>query len=472
MFEERSEQVGRVMTLLDMGLTVAVFLFSYWLRDYFEIFVEVEGGLFSHVALLPLILALLGASLSYFGAYRRLRGSTIFSYAWSVFRAVVASSILVVALLFVLKIEYVNREVLLIFAVLELLTLITLRAGTVWYFRRSLCKGENYLKVLIIGTGQRAVNLSRTLRRRSEWGIEIVGHLDPDATRVGTQVDGFPVLGTVNDIASVLKDHVIDEVILAIPRSLIQDAELIAYECEVEGVKLRWMADVFDLKVARMQLVELGKIPLLTLEPVAQDEWKLMAKRVFDLILTLGSMPIVLPIIGVIALAIKLDSPGPVFFRQDRVGLKKRRFQMIKFRSMIVNAEEKMKEIEHLNEAEGPIFKMKNDPRITRVGKVIRKASLDELPQLFNVIKGEMSLVGPRPMSLRDVDLFDKGIQRKRFSVKPGVTCIWQISGRSNLPFAKWLELDLQYIENWSLLLDFKILFKTIPAVLKGSGAV
>jgi exopolysaccharide biosynthesis polyprenyl glycosylphosphotransferase len=265
---------------------------------------------------------------------------------------------------------------------------------------------------------------------------------------------------------------VIDEVILAIPRSLIQDAELIAYECEVEGVKLRWMADVFDLKVARMQLVELGKIPLLTLEPVAQDEWKLMAKRVFDLILTLGSMPIVLPIIGVIALAIKLDSPGPVFFRQDRVGLKKRRFQMIKFRSMIVNAEEKMKEIEHLNEAEGPIFKMKNDPRITRVGKVIRKASLDELPQLFNVIKGEMSLVGPRPMSLRDVDLFDKGIQRKRFSVKPGVTCIWQISGRSNLPFAKWLELDLQYIENWSLLLDFKILFKTIPAVLKGSGAV
>jgi lipopolysaccharide/colanic/teichoic acid biosynthesis glycosyltransferase len=169
---------------------------------------------------------------------------------------------------------------------------------------------------------------------------------------------------------------------------------------------------------------------------------------------------------------VKLDSPGEIFFVQQRVGLRKRLFPMIKFRSMYRDAEERLKEIEHLNEAEGPIFKMTNDPRVTRVGRFIRKTSIDELPQLFNVLMGHMSLVGPRPMSIRDVDLFDKGIQRKRFSVKPGITCIWQISGRSNLPFEKWLELDLEYIENWNLWLDTKILFKTIPAVVFSRGAV
>ena len=173
-----------------------------------------------------------------------------------------------------------------------------------------------------------------------------------------------------------------------------------------------------------------------------------------------------------IAIAIKLDSPGPVFFVQQRVGLNKRRFPMFKFRTMFMGSDRRLKEFEHLNEAAGPIFKIANDPRITGVGKFLRRTSLDELPQLFNVIRGEMSLVGPRPMSIRDVDLFDKGIQRKRFSVKPGITCLWQVSGRSLLPFSKWLELDLYYITHWSLGLDFKILLKTIPAVVRGTGAV
>jgi lipopolysaccharide/colanic/teichoic acid biosynthesis glycosyltransferase len=198
-------------------------------------------------------------------------------------------------------------------------------------------------------------------------------------------------------------------VIIAIPRSLLADAEPIAYACEEEGIKLRFMADVFSLHVARVRLTQAGDLPLLNLEPVAQDEGALLFKRCFDLTVTLLSMPVVLPIMGIVALAIKLDSPGPVLFIQQRVGLKKRLFPMMKFRSMCDRAEDKLCEIEHLNQAEGPIFKITDDPRITRVGRFIRKTSLDELPQLFNVIRGEMSLVGPRPMSIRDVDLFDKG---------------------------------------------------------------
>jgi exopolysaccharide biosynthesis polyprenyl glycosylphosphotransferase len=252
---------------------------------------------------------------------------------------------------------------------------------------------------------------------------------------------------------------------------MIPDVDKIAQACEEEGVKLCLMADVFDVNAARTRLVALGPIPLLTLEPVAQEEWKLLVKRLMDIAVVTLMLPLLLPVIGLIALAIKLDSPGPVFFMQERVGLHKRRFWMLKFRTMVKDAGRRQAELEHLNEATGPIFKIANDPRITRAGRFLRRSSLDELPQLLHVLTGEMSLVGPRPMSLRDVDLFDQGIQRKRFSVKPGLTCLWQISGRSELPFSKWLELDLEYIERWSLGLDLKIFFKTIPAVLSGRGA-
>jgi exopolysaccharide biosynthesis polyprenyl glycosylphosphotransferase len=242
--------------------------------------------------------------------------------------------------------------------------------------------------------------------------------------------------------------------------------------CEEEGVRLRFMADIFNVQVARISLTQIQGIPLLNMEPVSQDPQQLLAKRVFDLTLTILSIPFLIPLFIIVACAIRLDSPGPVFFVQQRVGLRKRLFPMFKFRSMHADAEDKIEDIEHLNEAEGPIFKIQNDPRVTKVGKFIRRTSIDELPQLLNVLRGEMSLVGPRPMSQRDVGQFDRGIQRKRFSVQPGLTCLWQISGRSDLPFEKWLELDLEYISNWSFWLDIQILFKTIPAVLKSKGAV
>jgi exopolysaccharide biosynthesis polyprenyl glycosylphosphotransferase len=369
-------------------------------------------------------------------------------------------------------IENISRFVLLCFVGLALFLLCTVRILIIAYFRKSLKKGKNSHRVLIIGTGARAYRLSQVLRDNAEWGVDIIGHLDPHSNWIGAEIPKDQILGTVEDISRILKQHVIDEVLLAVPRTLIGDVEAIAYACEEEGIKLGIMADLYNLEVARVSLLKIGGLPLLTLEPVALDESKLLMKRIIDIIAVTLSLPFILPLFACIAAAIKLDSPGPVFFVQERIGLRKRRFKMLKFRSMYVGSEEKLKELEHLNEADGPIFKMANDPRVTRVGRFIRRTSIDELPQLFNVLGGSMSLVGPRPMSVRDVDLFDRGIQRKRFSVKPGLTCLWQISGRSQLPFSKWLEFDLEYIEKWSLLLDFKILFKTIPVVMRGSGAM
>ena len=197
-------------------------------------------------------------------------------------------------------------------------------------------------------------------------------------------------------------------------------------------------------------------------------------KRAFDICFSAVALLVTFPLMGLIAMLIRLTSPGPIFFVQKRLGLNKRMFQIYKFRTMVVDAEQRLKDIEHQNEANGPVFKIKQDPRITMVGAFLRKTSIDELPQLFNVLKGEMSLVGPRPLQVRDYELFEtycQDWQRKRFSVRPGITCLWQIMGRSSTTFEKWMELDLQYIRTWSLWLDLEILAKTVPAVLRGSGA-
>jgi len=470
MFNDKSQRIRNITTTTDLLLTVLAFLLAYWIRG--TISTDNPANFLSHAALLPLVLAIWSFFLVYFGAYRSPREFSRFDYGWAVVRAVSTSLALLLTLLFVFKIQYVSRAIVIMFAFLDSLALFGIRLWVVWHFRRSLRDGSSYLQVLIIGTGNRAVRLSKALRQNSEWGLHIVGHLDTDESLVGTNVNGAEVLGVVDDISSVLKNHVIDEVILAIPRAMIPDVEKIAIACEEEGVRFRVMADVFDVQVARMELVEFAGLPLLTLHPVSRDEWKDLLKRVMDFVISAASLPVLLPLTAAIAIAIRLDSPGPVFFIQQRVGLNKRLFPMLKFRTMIDGSDRMQKEYEHMNEAKGPIFKITNDPRITRVGGFLRRKSLDELPQIFNVIRGEMSLVGPRPMSIRDVDLFDKGIQRKRFSVKPGITCLWQVSGRSLLPFSKWLELDLYYITHWSLKMDLKILLKTIPVVLRGTGAV
>ena len=225
------------------------------------------------------------------------------------------------------------------------------------------------------------------------------------------------------------------------------------------------------MNIAKATVEIFDSEPVLLVQSGPTEVWPMLVKRFVDFVMSLGFLILLSPILLVIASAIKLSSPGPVLFGQERVGLNKRRFVMLKFRTMVADAEAKLAEIEHLNEASGPVFKIKNDPRITKVGNFLRRTSLDELPQLLSVLKGDMSLVGPRPLPVRDYEGFDQDWHRRRFSVRPGVTCLWQVEGRSSIPFERWMQLDMEYIDQWSLWLDFKILILTIPAVLRGTGA-
>lgn len=470
MIETKSREVNRILHIWDLLLLLLSFLASIWLHPLLNPDEVID--FFSHVAVFPFIFSIFLLLSPYFAIYRSLRSSSIYFYFLAIFKIIAVTICFTLVVLFFLNIQYVSRLVILVFSILAVINLAGIRWMFLAAFRKALKIGAHHLKVLVIGSGQRAAFLTKALKQKAEWGIDVVGYLDVDYRLVGNDLHESKVIGTVADIGRILKESVIDEVIVAIPRTLLADVDSIALACEEEGVKFRFMADIFDLSAARISLASIVGVPLLTLEPVAQDESQLLIKRIIDLSLTILALPFLVPFFFIIALVIKLDDGGPVFFIQERVGLKKRLFPMFKFRTMVVDAEEMLREIEHLNEAKGPNFKIAEDPRVTRVGKFLRKTSLDELPQLINVLRGEMSLVGPRPMSIRDVDLFTKGIQRKRFSVKPGITCIWQISGRSNLSFNKWLELDLQYIDTWSLGLDLIILLKTIPVVLLRKGAM
>ena len=234
-----------------------------------------------------------------------------------------------------------------------------------------------------------------------------------------------------------------------------------------------WMSlkFLFHSKLASSKTEHFEGDPLISHYTGAMRGWQVIVKRVMDIVISAVLLVILWPLGFLTAVAIKVNSAGPVHYVQERVGLNKRRFRLYKFRTMADGADQKQGELEDINEVTGPVFKIKNDPRMTSVGRILRKTSIDELPQLINVLKGDMSLVGPRPLPVRDYNGFNIDWQRRRFSVRPGITCLWQVNGRHNIPFERWMELDLEYIDKWSLLLDLSILARTIPAVLKGSGA-
>ncbi len=335
-----------------------------------------------------------------------------------------------------------------------------------WFRRR----GHNTKTLLLIGGGPRGQQFIARLLERPDLGYRVLGYVDD--TPAQKVLLYLPQLGTLADLPSIIASEVIDEVVVALPiKSYYEQMESMIALLEEQGITTHLLSNFFPQHHAPPQPARLQGMNFISLHSAPVVGWHTEAKRLFDLLAATVLLLLSAPLFVLVALAIKLDERGPVFFVQERMGYNKRRFQLFKFRTMVVDAEARMHEIEHLNEKEGPIFKITNDPRITRLGYFLRKTSIDELPQLLNVLLGDMSLVGPRPLSMRDALGLNAAWQKRRFSVKPGITCLWQVSGRSNLSFKEWMLLDLEYIDRWSLGLDFRILLRTIPAVLTGKGA-
>ena len=329
--------------------------------------------------------------------------------------------------------------------------------------------GRNYRHVLIVGSGPRARLAANLIDEHPSWGQRVVGLLDEYDTPVDPSFIGVPI-HKLHELPDLIRRMVIDEVIVACPRAMLSAIAPAIATCAAAGIPVTMLSDVFGDLMPRPRVAEFGMQPALSFGVVHHNGTALFLKRVFDVLLASTALLILSPLIAIAAIAIKLDSPGPVLFRQKRCGLNGRIFDVLKLRSMHLDAEKRRADLVALNEMDGPVFKIRNDPRITRVGRWLRRLSIDELPQLWNVVRGEMSLVGPRPPIPGEVDEYDVG-QRRRLSMRPGITCLWQVAGRNTIGFAEWVQLDLEYIDRWSLLLDTKILLRTLPAVLKGTGA-
>jgi exopolysaccharide biosynthesis polyprenyl glycosylphosphotransferase len=349
-----------------------------------------------------------------------------------------------------------------------LLLLFRLTAGRVVGVMRREFAAPHY--VMVVGTGERAIRMARGLEQSSEYGVRLRGFLSErhDAPSEITLRAPYQVL-PIADLPAILRQHVVDEVIFAVGTESLAELEEVFLLCDEEGVRTRVAVDFFPHVNSTLSLERLGNTPFLTFSAAPYDEIRLLAKRAIDLLLAAAGLLVLAPLMAAIVVAIRLTSPGPAIFRQVRCGLNGRLFVFYKFRSMVDHAEEMKKDLEHLN-VRDTVFKIPHDPRLTPLGRYLRKFSIDEWPQLWNVVLGDMSLVGPRPAVPSEVERYQRW-QRRRLRMRPGLTCLWAISGRDNVDFETWMKLDMQYIDTWSLALDWKILLQTIPRVLTGRGA-
>ncbi|MFH0926818.1 MAG: sugar transferase [bacterium] len=478
MIKEREDFIRNLTILFDSILIYCAFFTAYLLKKKLDLSYPLNIHTlslkvsFDRYLWLLLIIHPLWIGLFYFhGLYKPFRIKGYLEIFWIILKSNFFGTLLFGSIVFILRLTYVSRLFIFIFSIINLLFFgmekFTLRK-LLHYIRK---KGYNYRNVLLVGTGNRAEQFISILKEHAEWGLKIEGIIDIDYSMQGRKIADFEVIGTLDDISDILCTRVIDEVVFVIPRLWLNKIESIIKYCELQGIKVSIAVDLFNLKIAKCKSTDLHGFPLVSFETTNYEEWELFIKRCFDVAISLFGLIILFPLLTIVAILIKLTSPGPIFFKQVRSTLKGRKFFIYKFRSMYINAEEGLKDLVSMNEMSGPVFKIKNDPRATFLGRILRKTSMDELPQLINVLIGDMSIVGPRPPIPEEVEKYEPW-HRRRLSIKPGITCLWQVMGRNKIGFEKWMELDMQYIDNWSLWLDFKILLKTIQVVLFGFGAM
>ena len=463
-----------ILMVLSFGAATLPVLFREGLPSFAE-FLSLKIKLQNFVAFV-LLVWLWHLVFSLLGLYRSKRLASRKAEAFDVVKATSLCTLILIICALVLRFRMVNVGFVEIFWVSSTLTVAGTRLVLRTWLRRIRVHGHNFRNMLIVGSNARALEFARVIPLRPEWGYQVTGFADDEwAGTEELRASGFPLVCDFANLPMFLRRNVVDEVVIALPiRSFHEHASRIADMCEQQGIIVRLLSNLFDLKTVEPRAEDFDDGALITHYAGPAHGWPVLIKRILDVVLSFTLLLFLAPVMALTAVLIKLTSRGPVLFVQKRIGLNKRVFDIFKFRTMDMDAEEKLAQLEHRNEVSGPVFKIKHDPRVTAVGKFLRKTSIDELPQLFNVLKGDMSLVGPRPWQLRDYELFTQASpdwQRCRFSVRPGITCLWQVNGRNSVPFEQWMELDLQYVRKWSLWLDMQILAKTIPAVLKGSGA-
>jgi len=404
------------------------------------------------------------------GLYQSMRTRTYLEILWALVRAAAMTFLLLGTFIFLLKLTFVSRLFFLLFMGFSFLLIWaekTIIFMSSHYVRR---QGLNTRRLLIVGSGKRAIDFVHRVDQHPEWGFEILGAIDDEPGRGIHNVGRLDLIGTLEDIPKIFHRDAIDEVIFVVPRSRLNALQGAIDDCETEGVSVTVAVDLFDTKLARSSVTELEGLPLLHFRTTHAKEWELLIKRFFDFAASGLGILALSPLFLIMAILIKATSRGPVFFRQDRLGLAGRKFTLYKFRTMRLGAHDVLSDVTDLNSMTTPEFRAKKTRWITPIGRFMRKFSIDELPQLFNVFIGHMSIVGPRPTVPDEVEKY-KDWQRRRFSMKPGITCLWQVNWRNNIAFEDWMKLDLEYLDNWSLWLDAKILLKTVPVVLFGIGA-
>ena len=472
MLKERARQISLAVSVLDMLLLVGSFLAAYHLRanllplwlDGFE-HVPLETHLWLPLVSVPLFHLLFQV----FRIYDSIRTLPFSRIALGIAKPFLIAGPVLGSLVFLFQAKSYSRPIFLGFLGLYFLLLVLEKWSIKVFLNQIRRRGRNYRDILIIGVGPEASGVAAVLERHGHLGMRVIGHLSLDREARAPEVRA-PLLGTVEDLPSILDGRVVDEVLFAVPAATLLSLERYIWKCEEVGVRVHLKADFISTLISRTYAGDIDGIPILTISATPNAAGLLVIKRAMDIIVALASLVILSPLLLAIAAALKTTSRGPVLHRQERIGLNGRRFVMLKFRSMWADAERRRPELERLNEASGPVFKMKNDPRVTPVGRYLRRLSLDELPQLWNVLKGDMSLVGPRPPIPHEVERYERW-QRRRLSMKPGLTCLWQIRGRSEVDFEKWMKLDMEYIDNWSVGLDLKILAGTVAAVITARGA-
>jgi len=457
MVKEKEAFIVNVMKMLDVFVIIVSFILSYFIDDFFRTLYDFhemayaisptfEGLIYFSKMNWPLTISFVPiwlSLLSILGAYRDFRTRRFKKELVIIIKACLLSIIFLGSIFFILQMKFTSRLYIGIFAITTGLCLIGEKRLNSVLLDRIHEHGFNQINLLIVGTGRRAQEFIRVVKAHANWGLRIVGLIDDEHGMYGKEIEGYRVLGRIQDIPFILHRKVIDRVIFVVPRLWLHRLDDVILACEREGIATSISMDLYDLRIAQMRQTNFNGFPLLEFETFNAKEWQLFLKRAMDIALSLFVLILTSPVYLMAAIAIKLNSKGPVFFKRL---------------------------IEKMNEMDGPVFKIKHDPRLTQVGRIIRKLSIDELPQLINVLKGDMSIVGPRPPLPIEVEMYQLW-QRRRLSLKPGITCVWQVSGRNTVNFDRWMEMDLDYIDNWSLWLDIKILIKTFFVVVTGYGA-